>query len=231
MRKLLASLTVLLVLLLAADRIGAYAAGTAIGGRLRTSAGLQRVPSVHITGFPFLTQAIGGRYARIDVQADGLDRGGVRISKATASLYGVQVPLSAVLRQSVTSVPVERLSARAVIAFVDLASRGGDRSFTFASDGDRLRVTGRITVLGKTLSAGTTSTVRLAGRTLIITGKTVSVDGQQVGGAVGDAIAGALDLRVPIGRLPYDLSLTGVHVEPGGVVVTATSGPTVLTNH
>ncbi len=229
MRKLLLSLTVLLVLLLAADRIGAAAAGTAIGGTLRTSAGLKRAPSVHVTGFPFLTQVIRGRYDRIDVEADGIDRGGVRISRATTSLYGGQVPLSAALHRSVTSVPVERLSARAVITFVDLASRGGDRSLTIAPAGDRLRITGRVTVLGQTLSAATTSTVRLVGRTLILAGKTVSVEGQQVSGVVGDALAGALDLRVPIARLPYGLRLTGVHVERGGVVVTAASGPTVLT--
>lgn len=227
MRKLLVSLTVLVVLVLAADRIGAAAAGTVIAGKLRTSAGLERVPSVRITGFPFLTQALGGRYDRVDVEADGISRGGVRITRATTSLYGVQVPLSDALQRSVTSVPVERLSARVVIAFVDLASSGG-RSLTIAPDGGRLRVNGRVTVLGQSLSVGTTSSIRIDGSALVITGQTVSVQGKQLAGPVGAALAGTLDLRVPIGRLPYDLTLTGVHVEAGGVVVTAASGPTVL---
>ena len=227
MRKLLVSLTVLVVLVLASDRIGAAAAGTVIAGKLRTSAGLERVPSVRITGFPFLTQALGGRYDRVDVEADGISRGGVRITRATTSLYGVQVPLSDALQRSVTSVPVERLSARVVIAFVDLAS-GGGRSLTIAPDGGRLRVNGRVTVLGQSLTAGTTSSVRIDGSALVITGQTVSVQGKQLAGPVGAALAGTLDLRVPIGRLPYDLTLTGVHVEAGGVVVTAASGPTVL---
>ena len=228
MRRLLVSLGVLGVLLLAVDRVGAYVAGSAAAGTLRTSAGLDRVPSVTITGFPFLTQVAAGRYDRIDVRADGLSRGGVRLASVTTSLYGARIPFSAAVHRSVRSLPVERTTARAVISFVDLASRGRVASLVIAPTGDRLAVTGRVTVLGQTFSAGTTSTVRLQGHDLVITGRTVEVQGTPVPGAIGAALAGALDLRIPIGRLPYDLELTGVHVEPAGVVVTAAGGPTVL---
>ena len=41
----------------------------------------------------------------------------------------------------------------------------------------------------------------------------------------------ALDLRVPVGRLPYGLKLTGLTTDDHGVLITAKAGVTVLTAH
>jgi len=226
MKKLLVTLLVLLALLVGADRIAAYVAAQQVAGKIRTSAMLAADPRVKITGFPFLTQAFAGRYDRIEVAADDVDRGGVRLTHFTTSLYGVQLPLSDALGGRVQSIPVDRLTGQAVVGYVDLKSSG--RMLVFTPDGDRVKVTGSISVLGQDISASASSTVSLDGNDLVLTPQSVSAAGQS-SNLIGDAIKGAFRVRVPLGRLPYGLKLTGVKATAAGVVVSAESGPTVLT--
>jgi len=56
----------------------------------------------------------------------------------------------------------------------------------------------------------------------------LTTDDVSVVGATSSALAGALDVRVPLGRLPYGLRVTGVTVTPAGLFVSAWTGPTVL---
>jgi len=225
-KKLLVTLLVLLALLVGADRIAAYVAAQQVAGKIRTSAMLAADPKVKIAGFPFLTQAFAGRYDRIDVTADDVDRSGVRLTHFTTSLYGVQLPLSDALGGRVQSIPVDRLTGQAVVGYVDLKSSG--RMLVFTPDGDRVKVTGSISVLGQDISASASSTVSLDGNDLVLTPQSVSAAGQS-SNLIGDAIKGAFRVRVPLGRLPYGLKLTGVKATAAGVVVSAESGPTVLT--
>jgi len=225
-KKLLVTLLVLVALLVGADRIAAYVAAQQVAGKIRTSAMLAADPKVKIAGFPFLTQAFAGRYDRIDVTADAVDRGGVRLTHFTTSLYGVQLPLSDALGGRVQSIPVDRLTGQAVVGYVDLKSSG--RMLVFTPDGDRVKVTGSISVLGQDISASASSTVSLDGNDLVLTPQSVSAAGQS-SNLIGDAIKGAFRVRVPLGRLPYGLKLTGVKATAAGVVVSAESGPTVLT--
>ncbi len=167
------------------------------------------------------------KYDRIEVTADDVDRGGVRLTHLTTSLYGVQLPLSDAIGGRVQSIPVDRLTGEAVVGYVDLKSGSGMLVFTPA--GDRVKVAGSITVLGQDLSASAVSKLSLDGNDLVLTPQSVSAAGQS-SSLIGDAVKGAFRVRVPIGRLPYGLKLTGVPATPGGVVVSARSGPTVLTS-
>src|SRR6476619_7451803 len=68
MRKVLIVIAVLLIGgLIAADRIGVVVAQNEIGRRMAQQNNLPNDPRVTIHGFPFLTQAVGGTYDRIDV--------------------------------------------------------------------------------------------------------------------------------------------------------------------
>lgn len=227
MRRLVILLLVLAALAVAADRVGVRVAERTIAEQAQTSADLATRPTVRIHGFPFLTQALGGRYDRIEVTAQDLDRGGVRVSRLEASLRGVQVDLGDAVGGSVTSIPVEGLDATAVVTFADLAHRSRVVGLTIAPEGDLVRVTGRVTVLGQTVRASALSRVSLRGGRIAVTAQSVRVLGQS-SPAVLRGLAGALDLLVPVGRLPYDLELTGLDVTPDGVQLEARSGPTVL---
>ena len=228
MKKLLITVVVFAGLLLAVDRIGAHVAGTVVAGQLRTSAGLQSDPTVSILGFPFLTQAVGGRYGEIDVLARNVNRGGVRLSEIDTTLIGARIPLRDALSGKVTAVPVEGLTARVVATYADVSGMSDISGLQIAPSGTSLKVSGRVTVLGQTLTATATSTVALAGNELVITAQSLAIDGQSSGPLLR-ALAGRFDFRVKVGNLPYGLQLKTVTVEPNGLVLIATTGATVLT--
>jgi len=225
-RRLVLVLLVLAALLAAADRYLVHLAERTVADQAQASADLRTRPTVTIHGFPFLTQAVRGRYARIDVSATDLDRGGVRLGRLDATLRGVQLSLGDALK-GVSSIAVESLDARAVVAFADLAHRSGVVGMTIEPEGSDVRVTGRVRVLGQTVRASALSRVSLRNGRIAVTARSVRVLGQTTPGLV-NALAGVLDLLVPVSRLPYGLTLTGLDVTPQGVVLRAESGPTVL---
>ena len=226
MKKLLIALVVLLALAVGADRLAAYVAGQVVASKLRTTAGLATDPAVTITGFPFLTQALAGRYDKIEVEARDVDRGGVRLSRLHVDLLGARIPMRAALSGHVPAVPVEGLRGAVTLTYADL-SRGRTSLRVTPLPGNQVAVTGRLTLLGATVTAGTRSTVTLSGNSLVITAQSLSIDGQS-SALLDSAIAGKLDLKVPLGTLPYGLRLTSVRITAAGAVVAATSGPTVL---
>ena len=226
MRKFLAVLVVLLVAAVAADRVAAYVADRLLAAQLRTSAGLSSDPAVTVRGVPFLTQVLAGRYDRIDVRARDVERGGARLSDLHVELRGLRLPLSRALSGAVRDVPVDGLAAQVTLTYADVV-RGRTELVVRPAGRDLLRVTGSLRVLGITVDAVTRSTVTLQGNDLVVTAQSLSVAGLS-NPLVDRALAGRLDLRVPVGSLPFGLRLTGLRVTAAGLVLDARSGPTVL---
>jgi hypothetical protein len=226
-RKLVITFLVLLVVLLAADRVAVAVAQSVVAGKMRTAGGLSTTPTVRIRGFPFLTQALAGRYDRIDVKAEDVQRSGVTLGSFDVRVNGAQIPLSDALHGKVTDVPVASLSARTLVTYVELANDSGLLSATVTPKGDLVEVTGRIKVQGITLSGKATSTVRLKGSSLVVQAKSVSILGAH-SSLLDRFVVGLLDFDVPISALPYGLRLNGATATPAGVVLTAATGPTVL---
>jgi hypothetical protein len=227
MRKLVVSVAVLLALLLVADRVAASIAAGVVADKLQASGGLSSKPDVSIKGFPFLTQALEGRYDRIDVSAKDVRRGGVRLARLDVTVKGARIPLGDALSGKVSNVPAEGLTATAVVQYVDIVGRSKIVGASVTPVPGGVKVTGRVTVLGQTVTASTVSTVRLEGRDIVIRARSIAVQGAS-SPAINDAIAGLLDVRVPVGSLPYGLRLTGIRPTSAGLVLSANSGPTVL---
>lgn len=222
------ALVVVAALLLVVDRGGAYLAGRLAAARLQDSAGLATRPDVSVTGFPFLTQLLRGRYQRIEVVASGVPAGTARLRTLSATLRDVRLPLSSLLSGNVASVPVGQLDARALLAYDELTRRSGSRELTFAPAGNEVRVTGSVRVLGRTLSAAALSTVALDGGSVSVVGRSF-----RTGNGVADAVLTAglrdkLDLRVDVSRLPYGLAVRSVAVEPNGIAILAGARDAVL---
>ena len=228
MRRLSVTLLVLLALLLVADRVGAEVASRAVAAQARTAGGLASTPDVTITGFPFLTQAVRGRYDRVEVRATDVPADDLVLARLDATLLGVQVPLGAALSGSVDAVPVEAIEARALVPYAELSERAGASRRVVEPDGERVRVTGAVDVLGQTLSAVAISRVELVEGDIVVTAESFEVGNQAADRLVTRALRGRLDLRVPVGSLPYGLGLSGLDVEPNGVVVRAAAVDTVL---
>lgn len=228
MRRLLGVLLVLLVLAAIGDRAAAAFAANAIARELQSAAALPEPPEVSVGGLPFLTQALRGRYDRLELRAERVPAGEVTFAELTATLTGVRIPLGDILGDTVDAVPVDLVQGRGVLSYADLSRRSGNRGLRVTPAGDRLRVVGEVSVAGRRLSAAAVSTLTLEGSDLVVTAQSIDVGNEAADAVLTRALRGRLDLRVPLARLPYGLQITDVAVEPGGVTFQAVARDAVL---
>lgn len=228
MRRLLVVAVVLLALLLAVDRAGAALATRAVASAVLSSGQVDGRPSVSFGGFPLLTQALSGRYDANSLSGAGLaDEQGV--SSFDAQLSGVELPLSQALSGDVSQVPVERVTGGVLITYAELERRLGARRLTLSAAGDLLRVTGSVSVAGRTLQASALSSLAVSGSSVVVTAERFEVGNQPADRALSALLGKRFDFRFSVGKLPYDLQLRSVAVQPGGVRAEATAVSTVLT--
>ncbi|MEO7194027.1 MAG: DUF2993 domain-containing protein, partial [Pseudonocardiaceae bacterium] len=120
MRKFITVVLVVVALLVAADFGAAAVAEHTVATRLRERLGLPSDPSVRINGFPFLTQAVAGRYGSIDVRASGVSVDQLHDLDVEATLHDVDAPLPEVISGNLRSVRVERVDGQVRVKDSDL---------------------------------------------------------------------------------------------------------------
>lgn len=218
---------------MAADRVGAAVAGRVLAEELQRSGGFTARPEVDVRGVPFLTQALQGRYDRIDVVARDVPAGEVagepfEVSRLSASLRGARVPLADALSGTVTSVPVDRVDARVLLPFSVLQRRSDVADLTVAAEEDRLRLRGSVEVFGQEVTGSALSRIAAEDSAVVVTAERIDVGNDVASDLLTRALRGRFDVRVPIGGLPYGLQVDGVSVQPDGLSVTARAPATVL---
>jgi len=221
-KSLLVVLLVLVALVVVADRAVEQVAEGVVSRQLEPELGTR--PTVEIGGFPFLTQALRGRYDRIDVSAGDVTRGDVTVQDFTATLTGTRVPMSDVLAGSIEEVPVDRLRGGALVPYSALTRRG----VQVEPAGDRVRLSGTLSVLGQTVDASGLADVAVDGQDLVLTAREVTAAGVTATGPLADALLPLLTVRYRVPELPYGLQLRDVDVEPGGVRVGGTASDVLL---
>jgi hypothetical protein len=216
MRALLVVVLLLIGLVLVADRVAVGFAEDRVAEQVAEKGGLAGTPEVDIDGFPFLTQAVGGRYdeVRISLTADQL--GQPEGTSADVVLRGVEVPLSSVLAGSVQEVPVERIDGTATLSYALLSAQLGSGT-ELEREGDGLRITRTLEVLGQQVRLTATGQVALDGNDLVVDVEEASGAGVDVPGFLLDRATDLLDLRYPVPALPFGLQLTGVRPAADGV--------------
>jgi hypothetical protein len=224
-------LVVLLVLLLGgavvADRVGVGIAEDQVAQQIAERGGLAGTPDVDITGFPFLTQAVSGRYTDVRVSLTADQLGQPAGTRAQVSLRGVRIPLSDVLSGSVQEVPVDRIDGTATLAYALLAQQlGGDTTVAPADGG--LRITRTVSLLGYDFPVTGAGAVVLDGRDVVVDVQQAAAAGVDVPGFVLDRAADLLDFRYPVPALPFGLRLTSIDPGRGGVRVGVEARDTVL---
>lgn len=225
MRRLLITLAVLAALAVGADRVAVSVAQGVLASQLGKVGELQTDPKVTITGFPFLTQAIGGRYNEIDVRTEALRRKGLHVTSLAISLQGVELPLGEALKGGVSSVPVAGLFATALVAYTDLAAASDLQDLRITRAGDGVRLTGTVKVADQRVKASALSSVELSGTSVVVT--TRSVEGS-LSPAVKAEVARALNVRATVAALPFGLGLKDLTVTDRGVELSARAGATTL---
>lgn len=228
MRALLVVLLLLAGLALLADRVAVGVAEDQVAEQLAGKGGLVGTPDVDITGFPFLTQAISGRYEDVRVALDAEELGQPEGTRAAVSLRGVHVPLTAVLAGSVTEVPVERIDGSATLSYDLLAAELGSDA-TISPEGDGLRISRTVELLGYTLPVSAAGTVALDGDQLVVDVERATGAGVEIPSFLVTQVSDLLDLRYTVPELPFGLQLTGVAPAADGVEVRVEATDTVLT--
>jgi hypothetical protein len=227
MRALLVVLLLLAGLAVGADRVAVGIAEDKVAEQLAAKGGLAGTPTVDIAGFPFLTQAVAGRYDDVRISLTAEQLGQPAGTRADIALHGVHVPLSSVVSGSVEKVPVDRVDGTATLSYALLSAQlGGDT--TLRREGDGLRITKTVEVLGQTLPLTAVGTVSLDGNQLVVDVEKAAGAGVDVPGFLVSRVSDLLDLRYDVPALPFGLQLTGVRPAADGVDLELAARDTVL---
>jgi hypothetical protein len=227
-KALLVVLVLLLGLVVLADRVALGVAEDRVATQLVEKGGLQGSPEVQITGFPFLTQALGGRYDDVRISLTAEQLGQPEGTRADIALHGVEVPLSSVLSGSVAEVPVERIDGTATLSYALISDQIGAGT-ELSREGDGLRITRTVEILGQSLRLTAAGQVGLEGSDLVVDVDEASGAGVDVPGFLLERAADLLDIRYTVPALPFGLELTDVTPAEDGVDIRVEAEETVLT--
>jgi hypothetical protein len=227
MKVLLVVVLLLVGLAVLADRVAVGVAEDRVATELGAAGGLAGTPEVEITGFPFLTQAVAGSYDEVHISLTADELGQPAGTRADVVLHGVQVPLSNVLSGSVSEVPVDRIDGTATLSYDLLSAQlGGDT--TLRPEGDGLRITKTVEVLGQTFPLTATGTLTLDGNELVVDVERAAGAGVDLPDFLVERASDLLDLRYAVPALPFGLQLTDVVPGEDGVDVRVAAEDTVL---
>ena len=208
------------------DRVAVAVAEDQVAAQLAARAGLAGEPVVDIRGFPFLTQALAGSYDEVRLGLTGAELGRPEGTRAEVVLREVQLPLSAVLAGQVVELPVGRIDGVATLSYALLAEEVGGGT-TLEPEGDRLRITRTVDLLGGSVPLTAVGTVALDGDELVIDVERATGAGVELPALLVGPASDLLDLRYPI-ELPFGLRLTGVAPAPDGVEVTVAADDALI---
>jgi hypothetical protein len=217
----------LLGLLVLADRVAVGFAEEKVATQIAEKGALKGTPQVDIPGFPFLTQAVAGSYDEVRISLTAAELGQPEGTRADVVLHGVQVPLSAALSGSVSEVPVDRIDGTATLSYALLSAQLGSDT-TLTREGNGLRVTRTVEILGQRLPLTAAGKVTIDGSDLVVDVQEAAGAGVDVPDFILSRAADLLDLRYTVPRLPFGLQLTGVKPADDGVDLQVEATDTVL---
>ena len=227
MKVLLIVVGVLFGLVVVVDRVLQQWAEGYVADQIVEQAGLPGAPEVDIKGIPFLTQAIAGRYDDVRISFDAAQLGQPEGTRADVVLRGAHVPLSDVVSGTVTEIPVDRVDGTATLSYALLSEQLGSDT-ELERDGDGLRITGTVELLGQEVELTASGQVTLDGNELVIDVEEASGAGVDIGEETLERAAEALDLRYEVPELPFDLQLTEVRPAADGVDIRVEAEEIVL---
>ncbi len=201
---------VLLILVIAADRVGDLVAENVAADKLQSSQDLSSKPDVDIEGIPFLTQFASGHYDNVKVTAND-----VALRGTSLSLTRVVVRLSDLtVSRNFSSFRVEQASATGTVSYADLGKALGI-DLTYVPDG-KVRASKEITVLGRTFTPTITAEPRFADGALTFAATQAS-DLGPLAGDVARASNEVFGTDVPLDGIPFQVRVNKVLLGPSGL--------------
>lgn len=219
-RRVLIAVAVLVALFVAADRIALVIAERAAAVTLQRSQKLPQRPNVSISGFPFLTQLVGGEFGHIHVTADGVQTtaGGhtVRVGRLDVTLRHVTVS------RDLRSATSQSATATGTVSYADLSQVLGVQ-VQYAGAG---RISATVTagvIPGVALAGTATAAPHVSGDALVFSDVQANVAGQPVPPAVTTYFTSIFGTAVPLTGLPFGVHVRSVAASADGVTVSLTA--------
>lgn len=206
------------------DRWAAGYVENRLADRIAARQGPGGSTEVEIRGFPFVTQALGHRLDRVDLQLRGVevtaDGHTTRLSELGASFHGVR------LDEGYGGGTAERAEGTGLITYADLsaASQTG-ATLSYGGAPGKVKVVVKVDVLGKVLTRDVVSTISLVDSPNGKGGKTVRVRADEVPGEGIPGLERLVRKRTDFDRdlgsgLPAGLELTALTTDETGVRLT-----------
>ncbi|MGW0117780.1 LmeA family phospholipid-binding protein [Streptomyces sp. NPDC003327] len=223
LRILLILAVVLGGVLVGIDRLAVSYAESEAAGRVKLGSVRPASTEIDIKGFPFLTQIAAKRFDEIAVVATGIETTAgdkkLRIGELTADLRDVTVT------GDWAGAKAGSATGTALIGYADLAAASGrDGTVAYGGEG-KVKVTGSVTFMGRTLTRTVVSTVS------VVNGDTIRVRADEVPGegipGIEELVRERTDFERAIGPIG-GMKVERVEPRPDGLAVTVTGKDVVL---
>ncbi len=229
MRKLLITLVVLAVLLVAADfGARAYAEHRAAGA-IQSELGLNQPPDVSIEGFPFLWHAARGEYPEVIITASDLDDGVLPGTRARIDLTTVTLALADAVSGDTSRLTAQATKLQVVIPLSSLQAALPRQDVTLSAGPDgTLQASTTLTVAGVDIPVVGAARLSVSDDTLTLSIEDLSAAGIDLTSAAqraASALASGLTTTVSLAGLPFTVTSGDVVVNAGDVTITVTTGP------
>lgn len=221
---------VLAGLLVLTDRIAASIAEDKVAGLIATEARNQDIelkgdPDVDVTGFPFLTQVLGGKYSQIDIGFKDLTASGASVQRLDVHASDVDAPLSQVMKGQ-GPITAGKMSAEARLDYKTVTELMGESASNLRVTGEngKLKISATLEAAGFTVELTGTGSVKIAQDSVSVTVDEMRPTGGNAPPGVDSLVAGfaqRLNKTIPMPPLPYSLTLSDVKVEADAIVVSA----------
>jgi hypothetical protein len=226
-RGLLLFLIVLVLLVVAADRIGVLVAERQIAAKVQSSQHLDRKPSVKIDGFPFLTQVLANHYPSVRLAAEDFTVGNsdrtVRLADLSARLQDVRAI------ENFSGATAHDASGTAMLTYPEL-SRAVGVPLGYAGGG-RVQASRSVEVFGQTITATASAEVGITGGDeLTFSAVRVGLPqgGIELPQQVSDQFSSIFANRLSLRGLPFHLRIQQLLATAAGVRVSAVASDLTL---
>lgn len=216
-----------------ADRGLAMAAGNATAHQVRIHEGLKEDPSVEYRGFPFVSQALRGRFRAVDVTARDVVRGGLTIDRIDAHLEGVRIKLDEALKGRVGAVPIREGSATVLITYNDLqawlAGKPGATRFEVRGADVVAVSTFGVPGAGEVTVEGTPKVTVANGRLRVSAANVRATAGStRLSATLAAQAAARMSFVIPLTDLPFGITIGSARLTGSGLVVDAAAEGLVI---
>jgi len=255
--------TVAAVVVLGAAAVGvdygsAALTESVVARQMRSQLSLADEPSVRVNNFPFLTQAISGRYKSVDVTADHIVVGPLHDVQVRSQLRDVSAPLSQMLGDGPRTVTVREVEGTVRIGAPDVerlireagdvpvdklyidgidadglekaVDDGADPALLSLEPATAVRMGGTVDVLGQEQQVTIIAELQLADGRVQITPRDIRLDDAdaQLPVALQRTLSRLFTLTLDPGGLPLQVTPTTVRATSGGLEISGLTGRLVL---